>query len=111
MVKQTDAAATNADFDETPVTISFTVPAWVVERRGMTADQFADWVRLSAACYLYSRADLSMSTAARLAGLNYAAMMDALKEARIPSAGYEEGDLERELAYLSGLRLTDLARG
>lgn len=92
MVKQTDAPATDERYDETPVTISFTVPVWVVRQRQMTTEEFADWLRISAALFQYSRGELGLTQAARVADLDIGEMMGALKNARIPNATFDDQD-------------------
>ena len=60
--------------------VSFAVPAWVVAGRQMTPDTFACWVRAAAAAWRYGRSEISLSTAAALAGMSQAAFMQFLKD-------------------------------
>lgn len=59
--------------------------------------------RLELAVTLYERDVLSLGLAAKVAGLSYSRMVDALGERRIPVVRYDEDDLERELAYVRTL--------
>lgn len=105
IVKQSDKPAIDADFDQTPTTITFAVPAWVVDRREMTPEEFTKWVRLSAAMFRFDRGEISLGTAAALAGMNQFQMMGELKQSGIPTAQYQPGDVERELVMLEGMRM------
>ena len=60
--------------------VSFTVPAWVVAGRQMTPNAFACWVRAAAAAWRYGRSEISLSTAAALAGMSQAEFMQFLKD-------------------------------
>ena len=83
--------------DNSEVPVSFSVPLWVVEGRGMTPDDFARWVRVSAALYRYGRSEISLGTAAALAGMSQAAFMRVLKEAQQDTFVIDWDDLDREL--------------
>ena len=78
--------------------ISFTVPAWVVSGREMTAEMFASWVRVSAALYRYGRSEITLSTAAALAGVTQREFLRLLKQAGQNSAEIDWDDLDQELA-------------
>ena len=83
--------------DDEQVTISFSVPAWVVADRQMSVEVFACWVRLAAAMFRYARREVSLGTAAALAGLSQAAFMRALDEAQLDTFVIDWDDLDREL--------------
>ncbi len=55
-------------------------------------------VRLELAARLYDSEQISLGVAARIAGLSYSEMIDALGERGIATIRLEPGDLERELA-------------
>jgi len=55
-------------------------------------------VRLELAARLYDSQQISLGVAARIAGLSYGEMIDALGERGIATIRLEPGDLERELA-------------
>ena len=96
---------------EGEVRISFTVPSWVVEGRTMTAEAFACWVRVAAAQYLYGRSEVSLGTAAALAGMSYAEFMRVLKDAKQDTFVVDFDDLDHELAEVAKRRAGDAARG
>ena len=83
--------------DEEQVTVSFAVPAWVLTGREMSAETFACWLRLGAAMFRYARSEVSLGTAAALAGLSQAAFMRALKDAQLDTFAIDWDDLDREL--------------
>lgn len=55
-------------------------------------------VRLELAARLYDSEQISLGVAARIAGLSYSEMIDALGARGIATIRLEPGDLERELA-------------
>lgn len=55
-------------------------------------------VRLELAARLYDSEQISLGVAARIAGLSYSSMIDALGERGIATIRLQPGDLERELA-------------
>jgi predicted HTH domain antitoxin len=55
-------------------------------------------VRLELAARLYDSQQISLGVAARIAGLSYSEMIDALGARGIATIRLEPGDLERELA-------------
>jgi len=55
-------------------------------------------VRLELAARLYDSGQISLGVAARIAGLSYSEMIDALGARGIDTIRLEPGDLERELA-------------
>ena len=89
--------------------VSFETPSWVIERRHMTSAEFADWVRVAAAIFRYTREEISFGTAAALAGMNQDRFMLALKELGQDTFTVDLDDLDRELAYLAERRRPDSA--
>ncbi|MCC7100208.1 MAG: UPF0175 family protein [Rubrivivax sp.] len=55
-------------------------------------------VRLELAARLYERQQISLGVAARISGLSYSEMIDALGARGIATIRLEPGELERELA-------------
>jgi hypothetical protein len=104
-------ASTDAIEDEGSTTISFSVPSWVVERRDMTPEAFARWVRVAAAQYRYGRSEISFGTAAALAGMSQAGFMRVLKEAKQDTVVIDWDDFDRELAELARRRPPESAGG
>lgn len=60
-------------------------------------------VRLELAIQLFDSEQVSLGTAARIAGLSISEMIDALGSRKIPVARYEPGELEQELDYVRSL--------
>lgn len=58
----------------------------------------ASEVRMELAARLYDSQQISLGAAARIAGLSYSEMIDALGARGIATIRLEPGDLERELA-------------
>jgi predicted HTH domain antitoxin len=58
----------------------------------------ANEVRMELAARLYDSQQISLGVAARIAGLSYSEMIDALGARGIATIRLEPGDLERELA-------------
>jgi predicted HTH domain antitoxin len=82
-------------------TVKFALPAWVVDRRELSADEFACWLREAAALYRYSRGEISLGTAAALAGTSQAAFLRLARAAGLPTASANLEELEQELALLA----------
>ncbi len=97
--------------EEEATTISFRVPAWVVEGRQMSPEAFACWVRVAAAMFRYGRSEISFGTAAALAGMTQAGFMRALKEAGQDTVVIDWDDFDRELSRVHIDRLTGRAEG
>ena len=85
-------------------TISFEVSDEALGVTDGSPEAFADAVRLAAARFWYGRGDLSMSTAAAVAGMSLREFMHALKAARQDTFGVDIADLKDELAYLAERR-------
>jgi predicted HTH domain antitoxin len=92
-------------------TISFDAPDEALRAVSSTPEDFAGAIRLAAAMFWYSRGDLTMGTAAALAGLSQAEFMHALKQAGQDTTAADLDDLDRELAYLAKRRTRDAAGG
>lgn len=92
-------------------TVSFTVPTWVVAGLKMSPEAFACWLRVAAAMFRYGRSELSLGTAAALAGMSQAEFMRALKEVGQDTFVIDWDDLDRELTYLAGQRRPNEAGG
>src|SRR5215208_1292816 len=86
------------------VTVQFVVPAWVVAGRGASPEAFACWVREAAAMFRYARGEITLGTAAALAGMTQAGFMRAAKTAGLATADEDVEALDREIAYLAGQR-------
>lgn len=84
--------------------VSFEVPAWVVERPHLPSEEFAGWVRLAAAIFRYEAGEITLGTAAALAGMGQGDFMHALKQAGRDTFAVDMDDLDRELTYLAERR-------
>ena len=85
-------------------TIRFDVPDESLRAAGATADEFARALRLAAAQFWYGRSEITLGTAAALAGLSQADFMRALKESGQDTVVVDFEDLDRELTFLASQR-------
>jgi predicted HTH domain antitoxin len=87
--------------DDIMTTISFDVPEDSLRTMAATPEDFALAVRLAAAMFWYGRRELTLGSAAMLAGMSQAEFMHALKEARQDTFQIGLDDFDRELAFLA----------
>ena len=85
-------------------TIHFEVPDEAMEATRATPAEFARAVRLAAAMFWYGRSDVTLGTAAAIAGLSQAQLMHELKSAGQNTVAVDLDDLDRELAFLAERR-------
>jgi predicted HTH domain antitoxin len=85
-------------------TVRFEVADEAMEVVSATSDEFACAVRLAAAMFWYRRSDVTLGTAAAIAGLSQAQFMHALKSAGEGTVVVDPDDLDRELAFLAERR-------
>jgi predicted HTH domain antitoxin len=85
-------------------TIQFDVPDEALRAVAETPEAVAAAVRLAAAMFWYGRSEISMGTAAALAGMSQAAFMRARKEAGLDTFVVDRDDLDQELAMLTERR-------
>ena len=78
-------------------TIRFDVPDEAMRLVAETEEAFACAVRLAAAMHWYGRGEVSLSTAAALAGMNLREFMHALKAAGQDTTVIDWDDFDREL--------------
>ena len=81
-------------------TISFEVPEEAMRAIAATPEDFAHALRLAAAMYWYGHADITMGTAAELAGLSRVAFMRALKQAGQDTFAIDWDDFDQEITFL-----------
>ena len=79
------------------VTITVEVPDWVLELQNQTADEFACALRLAAAMFWYGRTEVSMGTAAAIAGMDITDFLYALSRHKQDIFVVDWDSLEREL--------------
>lgn len=84
--------------------ISFDVPEESLRATGATAEEFARALRLAAAQFWFGRSEVTLGTAAAVAGLSQAEFMHALKKAGQDTVIVDLDDLDRELAFLAERR-------
>lgn len=92
-------------------TVSFDVPDESLHALRTTPEKLAESVRLAAAIYWYGRSEITLGTAAALAGLCQAQFMHALKAAGHDTFVVDTEDVEQELAFLAERRSRDSASG
>jgi predicted HTH domain antitoxin len=80
--------------------LEFDVPEEAMRTIADTPQAFARAMRLAAATYWYGRGDMTMGTAAALAGMSQSRFMHALKEAGLPTTDEDLNRLDAELDYL-----------
>ena len=85
-------------------TISFEVPDESLRAAGVTPEEFARALRLAAALFWYGRSEITLGTAAALAGLSQAEFMRALKQAKQATVVVDLDDLDQELTFLAQRR-------
>ncbi len=95
--------------DETAV--AFSVPTWVLTGRHMSGTAFAAWVRKAAALFYYSRGEVTLGTAAAIAGMSQAEFMHVAKGEGFPTTDEDLDALNQELAYLARRRGQSEASG
>ncbi len=95
--------------DETAV--AFSVPTWVLTGRHMSATAFAAWLRKAAALFSYSRGEITLGTAAAIAGMSQAEFMHVAKGEGLPTVDEDLEALNQELAYLAQRRGQSEASG
>ncbi|MBI2760907.1 MAG: UPF0175 family protein [Chloroflexi bacterium] len=78
--------------------VSFEVPDEALQELGSTPESFACAVRLAAAMHWYRRSDVSVSTAAAIAGLNQRDFLLALSQHEQDIFVVDPDQLDRELA-------------
>ena len=83
------------------VTVQFVVPARVVAGRVASPETFACWVREAAAMFRYARGEITLGTAATLAGVTQADFKCAAKTAGLATADADPEALDREIALLA----------
>lgn len=85
-------------------TIYFEVPNEAMKAISTTPDEFACAVRLAAAAFWYGRSEVTLGTAAAIAGLSQTEFMHALKSRGLETVAVDLDDLDRELAFLAERR-------
>jgi predicted HTH domain antitoxin len=70
----------------------------------VTPEEFARALRLAAALFWYGRSEITLGTAAALAGLSQAEFMRALKQAKQATVVVDLDDLDQELTFLAQRR-------
>ena len=80
--------------------ITFEVPDHALQSLDTTSEAFASEVRLAAAMFWYGRADVTMGTAAAIAGLDLRDFMQALKAAQQNTFAFDMDEWQRELALV-----------
>lgn len=100
MTQQPQMADEQLPHDDRPVTVSFTVPAQAMRAVRTTPPAFTAALRLAAAMFWHGRAEVSISTAAALAGMSQAQFMHALTEAKLDTVVLDPDDLDREIDAL-----------
>jgi predicted HTH domain antitoxin len=78
--------------------LRFSIPDEAVPAEHADPERFACELRLAAAMFWYSRSEISMGIAARIAGLSIEEFLDALAAHQVDSFVVDLEQLDRELA-------------
>jgi predicted HTH domain antitoxin len=82
-------------------TVSFDVSEEAIQEAGATPEEFARAVRLAAAMFWYGRSEVTMGTAAEIAGLDLRDFLTALSKHKQDIFAVDLDDLDQELAFLA----------
>lgn len=93
------------------VTLSFEAPPEALARLGLTPEAFAVALREAAAMFWYGRTEISLGTAAEIAGMNVRDFMFALSRKKQDIFVVDWDDFDRELAFLAEQRRQETADG
>jgi predicted HTH domain antitoxin len=78
-------------------TLTMELPSDVFAALRRSPDEFASEMRLAAAIYWYTRAEMSQSRAAEVAGITRVQFIDELAKRRVDAFSVDIADLRREL--------------
>ncbi len=89
-------------------TVSFDVPEEAMRAVSASPEQFACAVRLAGAMFWYGRSDVTMGTAAEIAGLDLREFLTALSHHQQDIFLVDADDIQEDLAVLAQRRPQDL---
>jgi hypothetical protein len=86
------------------VVATFSVPDHALHAVGQTAATFPGWMTRMAALFIYGRGEVSLGTAAAIAGMTTAEFMALVKSYHLPTAHELPAEIDEAVARLSAAR-------